>query len=167
MIMHHFLYEDYEFQDYPAEQPLPELRTRKTSVQEQEWLALQGHPIADTIRILEIEYMKYPMDRNYLNPLRRLMLVAYGAHPLFGARATHRLTGYIRVSHYAEAEFEAMTLASDTFAQYAFALGLSAECADHAAECAELAAKPPEVNAGWRSRADQLRAHIKTEDSRA
>ena len=166
-MMHHFLYEDYEFQDYPAEQPLPELRTRKASVQEQEWLALQGHPIADTIRILEIEYMKYPMDRNHLNPLRRLHLAAYGAHPLFGARATHRLAGYIRVSHYAESEFEAMTLASDTFAQYAFALGLSAECADHAAECAELAAKPPEVIAGWRSRADQLRAHIKTEDSRA
>ena len=91
--MHHFLYEDYEFQDYPAEQPLPELRTGKTSVQEQEWLALQGHPIADTIRILEIEYMKYPMDRNYLNPLRRLMLVAYGAHPLFGARATRKAHG--------------------------------------------------------------------------
>ena len=167
MMMHHFLYEDYEFHDYPAEQPLPELRTRKAYVQEQEWLALQGHPIADTIRILEIEYVKYPMDRNYLNPLRRLHLVAYGAHPLLGARATNRLAGYIRASHYAEAEFNAMTLASDTFAQYAFTLDEATDCAGHAAECAELAAKPIEVIAAWHDRADQLRAYIKTEDRRA
>ena len=161
MMMHHFLYEDYEFQDYPAEQPLPELRTRKASVQEQEWLALQGHPIADTIRILEIEYQKYPLDPNYLNPLRRLMLVAYGAHPLFGARATHRLAGYIRISHRAEAEFEAMTLASHTFAGYAFTLSEAADCADHAADCAQLDGKPKQVVAAWTAQSKKLRAHGK------
>lgn len=159
-MMHTFLYQDYVFQDYPAVQPLPELRTRKASVQEQEWFTLQGHPIMEAIRTLEIEYQKYPRDSGYLNPLRRLQLVAYGAHPLFGARTTHRLAGYIRVSHHAETEFESMTLASDTFAGYAFTLGLAADCADHAAECAELAAKPAAVISAWRNRATQLREHL-------
>lgn len=160
MMMHYFLYQDYEFQDLPAEQPLPELRTRKASVQEQEWFTLQGHPILEAIRTLETEYQKYPKDLNFLNPLRRLQLVAYGAHPLLGARATHRLAGYIRVSHHAEEEFQAMTLASDTFARYAFTLGEAADCADHAADCAQLAAKPPEVIAAWRNHAAQLRQHL-------
>jgi hypothetical protein len=161
MMMHHFLYEDYEFLDYPAEQTLPELRTRKASVQEQEWLALQGHPIADTIRILEIEYQKYPLDPNYLNPLRRLMHVAYGAHPLFGAQETLRLTGYIRISHHAESEFEAMTLASDTFARYGFTVAEAALCAKHATNCAKLAGKPKQVVAAWSAQAKKLRAHGK------
>jgi hypothetical protein len=160
-MMHHFLYQDYEFQDYPAEQPLPELRTRKDAVQEQEWFTLQGHPIAEAIRTLEIEYQKYPLDRNYLNPLGRLMLVAYGAHPLFGASATHRLASCIRNSHQAESEFKAMTLASDTFAGYAFTLSEAALCAKHAADCAKLAGKPKPVVAAWRTRAKQLRAHLK------
>ena len=161
MMMHHFLYQDYEFQDYPAVQPLPELRSRKASVQEQEWFTLQGHPIMEAIRTLEIEYQKYPKDANYLNPLRRLHIVAYGAHPLFGARATHRLAGYIRVSHYAEEEFNAVTLASDTFARYAFTLGEAADCADHAADCAQLAAKPADVISAWRDRAAQLREYLR------
>jgi len=53
-----------------------------------------------------------------------------------------------------------MTLASDTFAQYAFTLGEATDCADHAAECAKLAAKPPEVIQAWRNRATQLREHL-------
>ena len=158
-MMHTFHYQDYEFQDLPAEQPLPELRTRKAAVQEQEWLTLQAHPILEAIRIFEIEYQKYPRDLNYLNPLRRLQLVAYGAHPLLGARAMHRLAGYIRISHHAEEEFNAMTLASDTFARHAFTLSEAAECADLAAECAQLAGKPADVIAAWRDRAMALRAH--------
>jgi len=31
-MMHHFLYQDYEFQDYPAEQPLPGLILRGQAV---------------------------------------------------------------------------------------------------------------------------------------
>ena len=157
---HDFSYQDYEFQDYPAGKPLPGCGSREQYVQENAWKALQAHPIAQTIRLFEITYEKYPREDNYLDPLRRLMLVAYGAHPLFGARATYRLAGYIRVSHYAEEEFNAMTLASDTFAQYAFTLAEAADCADHAAECAELAAKPVEVIAAWRERAAQLRQHL-------
>jgi hypothetical protein len=88
------------------------------------------------------------------------MHVAYGAHPLFGAQETLRLTGYIRISHHAESEFEAMTLASDTFARYAFTLSEAALCAKHAADCAQLAAKPVEVIAAWRDRAAQLREHL-------
>lgn len=159
MMMHYFLFQDYEFQDYPAAQPLPDLGTRKSDVQEQEWLTLQGHPIAESTRTLEIEYQKYPKDSNYLNPFRRLQIVAYGAHPLFGARATHRLAGMIRVSHHAETEFEAMTLTSDTFAQYPFTLGLAADCAAYAAECAQLADKPAEVVQAWRQQMLRLQAH--------
>jgi hypothetical protein len=159
MMMNYFLYHEYEFQDLPKVQPLPDLRTRKAAVQEQEWLALQGHPILDTIQILESEYRKYPKNPDYMNPLRRLQMVAYGAHPLLGARAMHRLADYIRISHHANDEFEAMTLASDTFAGYAFAIGLAADCADHAAECAQLAAKPAEIIQAWRDRAAKLKTH--------
>ena len=74
--------------------------------------------------------------------------------------ATLRIAGFVRVTHGAEEEFNAMTLASDTFAQYAFTLGEAVDCADHAADCAELAAKPIEVIAAWRKRAAQLRQHL-------
>jgi hypothetical protein len=129
-------------------------------VQEYAWKALQAHPIAETIRLFEILYQKYPREGAYPDPLRRLMLVAYGAHPLFGAQETLRLTGYIRISHHAESEFEAMTLASDTFARYDFTVAEAALCAKHAADCAQLAAKPVEVIVAWRDRAAQLREHL-------
>jgi hypothetical protein len=161
MMHHDFFYQDYEFQDYPAEQPLPERSSREQYVQEYAWKALQAHPIAQTIRLFEITYEKYPRGDNYLDPLRRLMLVAYGAHPLFGAQETLRLTGYIRISHHAESEFEAMTLASDTFARYGFTVAEAALCAKHAADCAKLAGKPKQVVTAWRTRAKQLRAHGK------
>jgi hypothetical protein len=52
-----------------------------------------------------------------------------------------------------------MTLASDTFARYAFSLYGAALCAKHAADCAKLAGKPKPVIAAWRARAKALRAH--------
>ena len=161
MMHHDFFYQDYEFQDYPAEQPLPERSCREQYVLEYAWKALQAHPIAQTIRLFETAYQKYPREDHYLDPLCRLMHVAYGAHPLFGAQETLRLTGYIRISHHAESEFEAMTLASDTFAGYAFTLGAAAECADHAADCAKLAGKPKQVVTAWRAQSKKLRAHGK------
>jgi len=160
--MHHdFFYQDYEFQDYPAEQLLPERQSREQYVQEYAWKALQAHPIAETILLFEILYQKCPREGAYHDPLRRLMHVAYGAHPLFGAQETLRLTGYIRISHHAESEFEAMTLASDTFARYGFTVAEAALCAMHAADCAKLAGKPKQVVTAWRTRAKQLRAHLK------
>ena len=159
MMHHDFVYLDYEFQEYPAEQPLPERDTREQHVQEHGWKALQAHPIAETIRLFEIAYQKYPRELDYLDPLRRLMNVAYGAHPLFGAQETLRLTGFIRISHHAESEFEAMTLAADTYARYAFTLSEASLCAKHAAECAKLAGKPRKVITAWRKRAKELRAH--------
>ena len=54
-----------------------------------------------------------------------------------------------------------MTLASDTFARYAFTLGEAADCADHAADCAQLAAKPADVISAWRDRAAQLREYLR------
>jgi hypothetical protein len=161
MMHHDFFYQDYEFQDYPAEQPLPERHSREQHVQEHAWKALQVHPITQAIRLFEIAYQKYPREMNYLDPLRRLMIIAYGAHPLFGAQETLRLTGYIRISHHAENEFEAMTLASDTFARYGFTLKEAAHCAKLAAECAKFAGKPKKVIAAWRDRAKALRAHLK------
>ena len=161
MMHHDFSYQDYEFQNYPAVQPLPERSSREQYVQEYAWKALQAHPIAQTIRLFETAYQKYPQEDNYLDPLCRLMHVAYGAHPLFGAQETLRLTGYIRFSHHAESEFEAMTLASDTFARYGFTVAEAALCAKHAADCAKLAGKPKQVVAVWRARAKQLRAQGK------
>lgn len=161
MMHHDFFYQDYEFQDYPAEQPLPDYRSREQHVQEHVWKALQVHPITQTIRLFEIAYQKYPREMNYLDPLRRLMNVAYGAHPLFGAQETLRLTGYIRISHHAENEFEAMTLASDIFARYAFTISQAALSAEHAADCAKLAGKPKPVIAAWQARAKQLQAYLK------
>ncbi len=159
MMHHDFFYQDYEFQDYPAKQLLPERQSREQYVQEYAWKALQAHPIAETIRLFEILYQKYPREGAYPDPLRRLMCVAYGAHPLFGAQETLRLTGYIRISHHAESEFEAMTLASDTFARYGFTVAEAALCAKHAADCAKLAGKPKQVVAAWSSQAKKLRAH--------
>jgi hypothetical protein len=66
----------------------------------------------------------------------------------------------IRLTHGEDEEFNAMTLASDTFARHAFTLGEAAECAEVAAECANLAGKPAAVIAAWRNRAEQIRAHI-------
>jgi hypothetical protein len=91
--------------------------------------------------------------------LYQLLHVAYAAHPLHGAHATLRIASFIRLTHGPEYEFEAMTLASDTFARYAFTLGEAADCADHAAECAALTPKPLEVVQAWRDRAVQLRRH--------
>jgi hypothetical protein len=122
MMHHDFFYQDYEFQDYPAEQPLPDRHSREQHVQEHAWKALQVHPVTQAIRLFEIAYQKYPREMNYLDPLRRLMIIAYGAHPLFGADETLRLAGLIRILTHAESEFEAMTLASDTFARYAIKL---------------------------------------------
>ena len=161
MMHHDFFYQDYEFQDYPAEQPLPERYSREHHVQEHEWKALQVHPITQTIRLFEIFYQKYPHEVIGPDPLRRLMIIAYGAHPLFGADETLRLAGLIRILTHAESEFEAMTLASDTFARYAFSLYGAALCAKHAADCAKLAGKPKPVIAAWRARAKQLRAYRK------
>jgi hypothetical protein len=160
MMHHDFSYEDYEFQDTPAKQPLPDPRSSEQYIWEHTWKALQVHPILKTIRLFETAYQKYPRENCYLDPLRRLMHVAYGAHPLFGAQQTLRLTGFIRIFHHPETEFEAMTLASDTFARYAFTLGEAAECADVASECAQLAGKPAEVIAAWRARAAQIHAHV-------
>ena len=163
MMHHDFFYQDYEFHDYPARQPLPDRHSREQHVQEHGWKALQVHPILKTIRLFETAYQKYPREDCYLDPLRRLMHVAYGAHPLFGAQQTLRLTGFIRISHHPETEFEAMTLASDTFARYAFTLGEAAECAALAAECAEAAGKPADVIAAWRDRAAQIHAHASSQ----
>jgi hypothetical protein len=161
MMYHDFFYQDYEFQDYPAEQPLPERNSREQHVLEYAWKALQAHPITEAIRLFEIVYQKYPGQVTCPEPLRRLMSVAYGAHPLFGAQETLRLAGYIRILTHAESEYEAMTLASDTFARYGFTLKEAAHCAKHAADCAKLAGKPTPVIAAWRARAKQLRAYRK------
>ncbi len=161
MMHHDFLYQDYELQDDPAEQPLPDRHSREQHVQEHGWKALQAHPIAQTIRLFEIAYQKYPGEVTCPDPLRRLMIIAYGAHPLFGAQETLRLAGLIRILTHAENEFEAMTLASDTFARHGFALPEAALCAKHAADCAKLAGKPKPVIAAWRGRAKQLRAEQK------
>ncbi len=158
-MMHYFSYQDYEHRDYPAEQLPPDWASREQHVEKHQWLALQAHPIKETIRVFETEYQKYPNAAQYLDPLRRLMLVAYGAHPLFGAHAALRLTGFIRLSHHHEREFEATALASDTFARYGFAVEEAILCAQHAAECAELAGKPASIINAWRNRAEQLHAH--------
>jgi hypothetical protein len=162
MLHHDFFYQDYEFHDFPAEQPLPERYSREQHVLEHGWKALQAHPITQTIRLFEIIYQKYPREVAFPDPLKRLMNVAYGAHPLFGAQETLRLAGLIRILTHAESEFEAMTLASDTFARYAFTLPEASSCAKQAADCAKLAGKPKEVVTAWRARAKQLRNHAAT-----
>ena len=159
MIMHAFHYEGYEFRDAPAAQVLPDLKATQAYLEEAQWELAELHPIRGALRSLETVYMRYSLHKEPYGALYHLFLVAYSAHPLFGAHATLRIAGIVRFTHGAEEEFQAMTLASDTFAGYAFSLGLAAECADHAADCAQLAAKPPEVIAAWRNRAAQLREH--------
>jgi len=160
MMMHTFNYTAYEFRDAPAVIALPDLKEAKSYIEEAQWGLAQLHPIRGALQSLETVYMRYSLHKEPHGALYHLFLVAYSAHPLFGAHATLRIAGFIRVTHGAEEEFNAMTLASDTFAQYSFTLGLAADCADHAAECAELAAKPPEVIQAWRGRAAQLREHL-------
>ena len=160
MMMHTFNYTAYEFRDAPAVIALPDLKAAKGYIEEAQWGLAQLHPIRGALQSLETVYMRYSLHMESHGALYHLFLVAYSAHPLFGAHATLRIAGFIRVTHGAEEEFNAMTLASDTFAQYSFTLGLAADCADHAAECAELAAKPPEVIQAWRGRATQLREHL-------
>ena len=161
MMMHAFNYLEYEFRDAPAAIALPDLKAAKGYIEEAQWGLAQLHPIRGALQSLETVYMRYSLHKEPYGALYHLFLVAYSAHPLFGATATLRIVGIFRLTHGAEEEFNAMTLASDTFAQYAFTLGGAADCADHAADCAELAAKPVEVIAAWRNRAAQLRAHIK------
>ena len=160
MMMHTFNYEGYEFQDTPAAQVLPDLKATQAYLEEAQWELAELHPIRGALRSLETVYMRYSLHKEPYGALYHLFLVAYSAHPLFGAHATLRIAGFVRLTHGAEEEFNAMTLASDTFAGYAFSLGEAAECADHAADCAQLAGKPPEVIAAWRKRAAQLRQHL-------
>lgn len=159
MMMHTFHYRDYEPREYPSVDPLPALTGRKAVAQEREWLTMQAHPIKETIESFQVGYEKYPFSRTLPDPLEQLFLVAYGAHPLFGAWAARRATRLMRQTHGALHEFEAMTLASDTFARYAFTLGLAYDCAERAADSAEAAGKPADVIAAWRARATRIHAH--------
>ncbi len=161
-MMHAFDYSEYEFRDTPAAQTLPDLKAAEAWIGEAEWNLVRLHPIQGALRSLETVYMRYSLDKGPYGALHHLFLVAYSAHPLFGAHATLRIKGIIRLTHGAEVEFNAMTLASDTFARHAFTLGEAAECADCAAECAQLASKPAGVVQSWRSRAAQLRLHLAT-----
>lgn len=159
MMMHTFNYWDYEPQDTPAAQPLPDHNAPEAWIGEAEWNLAQLHPIRGALRSLETIYMRYHFDKGPMGGLYQLLHVAYAAHPLHGAHATLRIKGIIRLTHGGEEEFNAMTLASDTYARHAFTLGEAAECADLAAECAEVAGKPADVIAAWRDRAMQLRRH--------
>ena len=159
-MIHTFNYLEYEFQDTPAALALPDLRAAKGYIEEAQWGLAQLHPIRGALRSMETVYMRYSLHKEPHGALYHLFLVAYSAHPLFGALATLRIAGFVRVTHGAEEEFHAMTLASDTFAQYAFTLGEAVDCADHAAECAQLAGKPADVISDWRNRATQLREHL-------
>ena len=158
MMPHDFRYHDYEFSQYPTERPLPVLSPAQAAAQERAWLAMQAHPIKDTIQCLQVMYERYPLSRDLPDNLELLQRVAYGAHPLFGAYATRRIAGFIRISHRPVAEFWAMTLASDSFADYPFTWGLASECADHAADCASLAGQDDDVITAWRTRAQGLHA---------
>ena len=159
-MMHAFDYSEYEFRDTPAAQALPDLKANQAYLEEAEWKLAELHPIRGALRSLETVYMRYSFDKGPMGPLHHLLLVAYSAHPLFGAHATLRIVGIIRLTHGAEEEFNAMTLASDTFARHAFTLREAAECADHAVDCAQLANKPVDVISTWRNRATQLREHL-------
>ena len=159
-MMHTFNYEGYEFRDAPAAQVLPDLKATQAYLEEAQWELAELHPIRGALRSLETVYMRYSLHKEPHGALYHLFLVAYSAHPLFGALATLRIAGFVRVTHGAEEEFNAMTLASDTFAQYAFTLGEAVDCAAHAADCAQLAGKPAAVIEAWRDRAAQLRQHL-------
>ncbi|MFN5656299.1 MAG: hypothetical protein ACK47U_10565, partial [Verrucomicrobiota bacterium] len=65
-----------------------------------------------------------------------------------------------RLSHGAQHEFDALTLASDTFARYPFTLTLAYDCAWRVVDSAEAAGKPADVIAAWRARAAQIHAHV-------
>jgi len=160
MMMHTFNYREYEPQDYPSTDPLPALTGRKAVEQERAWLTMQAHPIKEAINLFQVSYERYPTIYSLPDPLEHLFLVAYGAHPLFGAWAARRASRLIRFSHGAQHEFYALTLASDTFARYPFTLTLAFDCAVRVMECAEVAGKPAEVIAAWRARAEQIRAHV-------
>ena len=159
MLMHTFNYHAYEFRDTPAAHPLPDPKAAEAWIEEAQWKLAELHPIRGALRSMETIYMRYSFDKGPMGGLYQLFHVAYAAHPLYGAYATLRIKGIIRVTHGEEEEFNAMTLASDTFARHVFTLGEAAECADVAAECAEAAGKPAEVIAAWRARAEQIRAH--------
>ena len=160
MMMHTFNYEEYKFQDSPATLPLPDFKATEAWIEEAEWNLLHLHPIRSALRSLETAYMRYSFDMGPMGALYQLLLVAYSAHPLYGAHATLRIKGMIRLTHGEDEEFNAMTLASDTYARHAFTLGEAAECADVAAECAQLASKPADVIAAWQDRAEEIRAHV-------
>ena len=160
MMMHTFNYTEYEFREAPAVIALPDLNAAKGYIEEAQWGLAQLHPIRGALQSLETVYMRYSLHKEPHGALYHLFLVAYSAHPLFGALATLRIAGFVRVTHGTEEEFNAMTLASDTFAQYAFTLGEAVDCADHAADCAQLANKPADVISAWRNRATQLREHL-------
>ena len=119
MMIHTFNYLEYEFRDTPAAQALPDLKANQAYLEEAEWKLAELHPIRGALRSLETVYMRYSFDKGPMGPLHHLLLVAYSAHPLFGAHATLRIVGIIRLTHGAEEEFNAMTLAADTFARYA------------------------------------------------
>jgi hypothetical protein len=161
MMMHTFNYLEYESQEFPSTDPLPELTGHRAIAQERDWLTMQAHPIKETIDRFQVGYEKYPFSYSLPDPLEHLFLVAYGAHPLFGAWAARRASCLIRVTHGAQHEFDALTLASDTFARYAFTLTLAYDCAVRVVESAKLAGKPKPVIAAWRARAGQLRAYLK------
>ena len=161
MMMHTFNYQEYEFRDTPAAQVLPDLKATQAYLEEAQWELAELHPIRGALRSLETVYMRYSLHKEPYGALYHLFLVAYSAHPLFGAHATLRIAGFVRLTHGAEEEFNAMTLASDTFAGYAFSLGEAADCADHAADCAQLATKPADVISAWRDRAAQLREYLR------
>lgn len=160
MMMHTFNYQAYEFRDIPATQPLPDPKAAEAWIEEAQWNLAELHPIRGALRSLETVYIRYSFDKGPMGALYQLFLVAYSAHPLYGAHATLRIKGLIRLTHGDEEEFNAMTLASDTFARHVFTLGEAAECADVAADCAQLASKPIEVVQAWHERANQLRRHL-------
>ena len=160
MMMHTFNYHAYEFRDTPAAHRLPDPKAAEAWIEEAQWKLAELHPIRGALQSLETIYMRYSFDKGPMGGLYQLLNVAYSAHPLYGAHATLRIKGIVRLTHWAEVEFNAMTLASDTFARHVFTLGEAAECADVAAECAEAAGKPAEVIAAWRARAEQIRAHV-------
>jgi len=160
MMMHTFNYREYEPQEYPSDDPLPALTGPKAVAQEREWLTMQAHPIKETIDFFQVSFEKYPTRYSLPDPLEHLFLVAYGAHPLFGAWAARRASCLIRLSHGPQHEFDALTLASDTFARYPFTLTLAYDCAWRVVDSAEAAGKPDDVIAAWRARAAQIHAHV-------
>jgi len=108
-----------------------------------------------TFNYRDYEPQEYPST----DPLEHLFFVAYGAHPFFGAWAARRASRLMRLSHGAQHEFDALTLASDTFARYPFTLTLAYDYAWRVVDSAEAAGKPADVIAAWRARAAQIHAY--------